>query len=474
MVRARALETAVIARIGGDGAGRYIARIPSMRPNMRRAVLALAWSLVPALASAAFTPPPRPESYATDRAGVLGEARRKALNERLAQFERETSNQVLVYVDRKLPADVTLEEFANRTFRAWKVGQKDKDNGVVFFAFVDDRKMRIEVGYGLEGVIPDARAKQITSGVVVPAFKKGDYGGGIEGASDALMKAARGEYQGTGATVAEAPPPPTGPPPFWIWILPLLAAFPAYLFARRGDTALARAVRASASWSLVAGVLVLAGGLVAGDVRIVSVAFGLVLACGAIAVPAMVGDATRSGRRFVGLVLVRAGLGLVLGTVALAALSNALPFFGGLAIAAILLGPPVLALGILLSFENPLRAATRLTVPIACFVCLACGAFFLLMLIAGSSGAWVPLVLSFGCGVLWIGGWILARAMGWRILPEIRFALSSASSGASSSDSWSSSSSSSDSSSWSSSSSSDSSFSGGGGDSGGGGSSDSW
>jgi uncharacterized protein len=140
-----------------------------------------------------------------------------------------------------------------------------------------------------------------------------------------------------------------------------------------------------------------------------------------------------------------------------------------IAIVAILLGPPILALGILLSFENPLRALTRVTVPIACLVCLACGAFFMLMLIASSSGAWVVFALSFVSGVLWISGWLLARSMGWRILPEIRFA-----SGSGSSSGWSSSSSSSDSSSWSSSSSSDSSFSGGGGDSGGGGSSDSW
>lgn len=438
---------------------------------MPRAVLALVLCCA-ASAAAAAALPPRPDRYVTDRAGVLDEARRQALNERLAQFERDTSNQVLVYVDRQLPADTTLEEFTNQAFRAWKVGQKDKDNGVVFFAFVDDRKMRIEVGYGLEGAIPDARAKQITSGVVVPAFRKGDYAGGIEGAADALMKAARGEYAGTGKTVAEAPPPPTGPPPFWIWLLPLLGAFPAYLFARRAETPLGCAVRAAASWSFVTGILLLVGGLVAGDVRIVAVALGLVLACAAIGVPAMVGDAARTGRRFAGLVLVRAGLGLVLGTVALAAFSNALSFFGSLAIATILAGPPVLALGILLSFENPLRAVTRLTVPPACFVCLACGAFFLLMLVVGSSGAWVPFVISFVCGVLWIGGWLLARAMGWRILPEIRFAMSSATS--SSSGSWSSSSSSSDSSWSSSSSSSDSSFSGGGGDSGGGGSSDSW
>jgi uncharacterized protein len=440
---------------------------------MRPAVLALALSLVPALASAAFAPPPRPERYVTDLAGVMDEARRKALNERLAQFERETSNQVLVYVDRKLPPGTTLEEFANRTFRAWKVGQKDRDNGVVFFAFVDDRKMRIEVGYGLEGAIPDARAKQITSGVVVPAFKRGDFAGGVEGAADALVKAARGEYQGTGKTVAEAPPPPTGPPPFWIWTLPLLGAVPALFVARRGATTASRLVRASATWCAATGLLLLPGGILAQDTRIVAVAFGLLLAAVAIAVSTKVGDwEARHGRRLVGLALVRAGLGLLLGTVALAAIAIGVPGVDALAIATILLGPPVLALGILLSFENPLRAFTRLTVPIACFVCLACGAFFLLMLVAGSSGAWVPFAIAAVSGVCWIGGWILARAMSWRILPQISFA-SAGGASASSSSSWSSSSSSE--SSWSSSSSSsDSSFSGGGGDSGGGGSSDSW
>jgi uncharacterized protein len=439
---------------------------------MRPAVLALALSLVPALAAAAFTPPPRPDRYVTDLAGVMDEARRKALNERLAQFERETSNQVLVYVDRKLPADVPLEEFANKSFRAWKVGQKDKDNGVVFFAFVDDRKMRIEVGYGLEGAIPDARAKQITSGVVVPAFKKGDYAGGVEGAADALVKAARGEYAGTGQTVAEAPK--TGPPPAWIWILPLLGAVPAFFVAGRGTTTPSRLVRASATWCGATGLVLVPGGILAQDTRIVAVAFGLLLAAVTIVVSTKVGDwGARDGRRRVGLALLRAGLGLVLGTVALASIAIGVPGVDALAIATILLGPPVLALGILLSFENPLRAATRVTVPIACVVCLACGAFFLLMLIAGSSGAWVPFVVAGVSGVGWIGGWVLARVMGWRILPEVRFGSGSASS-ALSSPSWASSSSSSDSSWSSSSSSSDSSFSGGGGDSGGGGSSDSW
>jgi uncharacterized protein len=439
---------------------------------MRCAVLALVLSCAVS-AFAAVAPPPRPDRYVTDLAGVMDEARRKALNERLAQYERETSNQVLVYLDRKLPPDTTLEEFANAAFHAWKVGQAGKDNGVVFFAFVDDRKMRIEVGYGLEGVLPDARTKQITSGIVVPAFKKGDYAGGIEGAADALMETARGEHAGTGKTVAEAPK--TGPPPFWIWVFPLMGAGPAFLLARRGETTASRVVRASASWCAATGVLLVAGGIVALDNRIVAVAFGLLLAGIAIVVSAKVGDwDARSGRRLVGLALVRAGLGLVLGTLALAAFATAVPVLNPLAVLAILFGPPMLALGMLLSFENPLRAITRVTVPLACVGCLLCGACFLVMLVAEASGAWIACALAFVSGVSWIGGWLLARAMGWRILPEIRFASGSGSAVASSSDSWSSSSSSSDSSWSSSSSSSDSSFSGGGGDSGGGGSSDSW
>jgi uncharacterized protein len=160
---------------------------------------ALPWLAAPVLE--------KPAKYVTDRAGVLPEARRAALNEELAAFERATSNQIVVYVDRRLPAGTTLEELANVTFRSWGIGQKAKGNGVLFLVFAEDRAMRVEVGYGLEGAIPDARAKQITSDVVKPLFKKGDYGGGVEAGARALMAAARGEgHTGTGKTVAESTP----------------------------------------------------------------------------------------------------------------------------------------------------------------------------------------------------------------------------------------------------------------------------
>jgi uncharacterized protein len=90
--------------------------------------------------------------------------------------------------------------------REWAVGQKGKSNGVILFVFTGDRALRLEVGYGLEGVLPDARARQITSDVVKPLFKKGDYAGGIEAGVEAVLAAARGEgFQGTGRIVAEGP-----------------------------------------------------------------------------------------------------------------------------------------------------------------------------------------------------------------------------------------------------------------------------
>ncbi|MET0555472.1 MAG: TPM domain-containing protein, partial [Vicinamibacteria bacterium] len=140
-----------------------------------RTLATFAWLALASAAQAAVEVPPRPDRYATDRAGVIDAARLSALNERLAQFERETSNQVLVYVDRTLPAGATVETFAADAFKAWKVGQKDKDNGVVFFVFVDDRKMRIEVGYGLEGALPDVRAASIVEDHAKPRFRANDY-----------------------------------------------------------------------------------------------------------------------------------------------------------------------------------------------------------------------------------------------------------------------------------------------------------
>jgi uncharacterized protein len=103
----------------------------------------------------------------------------------------------------KLPERGALEDFTIRAAQAWRVGQKAKDNGAILFIFVADRKMRIEVGYGLEGAIPDAIAKRILDDEIRPRFRNGDMEGGVVAGVNALMQAAQGEYRGTGTTVAQ-------------------------------------------------------------------------------------------------------------------------------------------------------------------------------------------------------------------------------------------------------------------------------
>ena len=133
--------------------------------------------------------PPVPKRHATDLAGVVGEKRLRALDRKLATYDRRTTNQVVVWVDRTLPAGAVLEEFATDAFNAWKVGQKGKDNGVVFFVFVDDRKMRLELGRGANEIIPDEMAAEIIDTEAKPRFREKDYAGGIEAVVERVMRA---------------------------------------------------------------------------------------------------------------------------------------------------------------------------------------------------------------------------------------------------------------------------------------------
>ena len=154
-------------------------------------------------AHAAEVIPPKPPGYFNDNAGVVSKQRALEFNEQLAQFERETSNQIVVAVFRKMESTSSIEDYTQRVAQAWAVGQADRRNGAVLFVFIDDRKMFIQVGYGLEGSIPDITAFDITERHIKPRFRSNDYEGGLATGIDLLMKAARGEYTGSGKTVAE-------------------------------------------------------------------------------------------------------------------------------------------------------------------------------------------------------------------------------------------------------------------------------
>jgi uncharacterized protein len=145
--------------------------------------------------------PPKPDRYVTDQAGVLDAATVSTLNNQLEQVEKETSNQIVVAIYPSLPPDAEIAQYGTMTAASWAAGQKGKDNGVVLFVFVNDHKMYIAVGRGLEGRLPDAICKNIVTQVITPQFKQGNYAGGIQAGVNAMIAATKGEYQGTGSTV---------------------------------------------------------------------------------------------------------------------------------------------------------------------------------------------------------------------------------------------------------------------------------
>ncbi|MGE5212186.1 MAG: TPM domain-containing protein [Nitrospirota bacterium] len=147
--------------------------------------------------------PPKPAGYFNDYAGVVSKEAASRFNEQLAQFERDTSDQVVVAVFPKMQSDSDIADYTQRVAQTWGVGQKERRNGVVLFVFVQDRKMFIQVGYGLEGALPDATAFDITERHIKPLFRTGNYEAGLATGIDLICKAIRGEYKGTGKTVAE-------------------------------------------------------------------------------------------------------------------------------------------------------------------------------------------------------------------------------------------------------------------------------
>lgn len=172
---------------------------------LRRRLLApiLVIIVLAAEAFAAEVIPPKPAAYFNDYANVVPKDKALALNEKLAQFERESSNQIVVAIYPKMESDSDIFDYTYRVKEQWGVGQKEKNNGAVLFVFVQDRKMYLHTNYGLEGALPDATAFDITERVIKPRFKNGDYAGGLEAGINAIFQATRGEYKGSGQTALE-------------------------------------------------------------------------------------------------------------------------------------------------------------------------------------------------------------------------------------------------------------------------------
>ncbi|UKJ08429.1 TPM domain-containing protein [Solitalea lacus] len=136
---------------------------------------------------------PNPPRLVNDYTQTLTTSQKDELERKLVAYNDSTSNQIAVVIVQSLNG-YEIADYAIKLGQKWGVGQKEKRNGVVLLVSMGDRKVFIAVGYGLEGAIPDAYAKRITSTIIKPEFKAGNYFKGINDGTDAIMKFASGEY----------------------------------------------------------------------------------------------------------------------------------------------------------------------------------------------------------------------------------------------------------------------------------------
>lgn len=155
------------------------------------ALCALLAGAAPAHAQAVQPVPPL-ERRVTDGTGTLTPDESRQLEDRLARFEREKGSQVAVLLV-PTTAPETIEEYGIRVAEAWRLGRKGVDDGVILLVAIDDRALRIEVGYGLEGALPDVTAKRIVSDVITPYFRQGDYYGGLSAGIERIIGVIEGE-----------------------------------------------------------------------------------------------------------------------------------------------------------------------------------------------------------------------------------------------------------------------------------------
>jgi uncharacterized protein len=151
-----------------------------------------------ALPLIALEVPPPPTQWFTDKAGIVAPTDGDLLNRKLEQFEQSSGASFIIYTFPSLEQE-SLEDFTIRCVSSWKVGQKKYDNGLVLFVFAKEQKIRVEVGYGLEGTVTDAFSSRVIREYMAPAFTQGQYGAGLNAAADAIIAKIRG---------GEAPVPP--------------------------------------------------------------------------------------------------------------------------------------------------------------------------------------------------------------------------------------------------------------------------
>lgn len=192
---------------------------------MTRARTFVACLLLPAALAAAQTSLPKPSGRVTDLAELIDPSTEASIDQQLADLERRTSSEVAVATVRSLDG-ISIEEYANRLFKEWGIGQAKQDNGVLVLVAPNEREMRIEVGYGLEGVLPDGLAGQIIREDFTPRFRNNDYSGGIRAGVTRVVDVVEKHQVLTPEELAKFNESggDDGEPPVWI-IIPFMGLF---------------------------------------------------------------------------------------------------------------------------------------------------------------------------------------------------------------------------------------------------------
>ena len=216
--------------------------------NLPRALVAAALLCFAVFTASADVAVPPLQARVTDLTGTLSRAQTAELEQQLAAFEAKKGAQIAVLMVPTVQPE-TIEQYAVRAFEQWKLGRKKVDDGVLLVIAKDDRKLRIEVGYGLEGALTDATAKRIISDDIVPQFQRGDFSAGVAAGVSRIIKVVDGE-------ALPAVAPRSGPKglsfnPEW-----LIAGFVLFSVINRGLRAVLGRLGAAAAMALVAGFII--------------------------------------------------------------------------------------------------------------------------------------------------------------------------------------------------------------------------
>jgi uncharacterized protein len=175
---------------------------------MPRVALGIALFLMQSFCALAIDVP-QLKTRVTDLAGILTPDQIATLEAKLQSFETSDSTQIAVLIIPSLEGD-PIEDYSMRVADAWKIGQKERDNGAILLISMRDRMARIEVGYGLESNLTDARTSQIIRNEISPRFREGDYYGGIDAAVTAMIQSVRGMYKGDSYPAGRSARPASG------------------------------------------------------------------------------------------------------------------------------------------------------------------------------------------------------------------------------------------------------------------------